>query len=57
MFHKIFGNAVFSGSMSRNRFKFLNAHISFDDLTLRPARWQHDRFAAFHETYEEFNEN
>ena len=57
MFHKIFGNLVFSATMSRNRFKFLIAHISFDDHTSRSTRWQHDRFAAFSEIFEEFNEN
>ena len=36
MFHKIFGNLVFSATMSRNRFKFLIAHISLDDHTSRP---------------------
>ena len=43
--------------MSRNRFKFLIAHILFGDHTTRPAPWQHDRFAAFGEIFEEFNEN
>ena len=38
MFHKIFGNPVFSATMSRNRFKFLIAHISLDDHTSRPTR-------------------
>ena len=57
MFHKIFGNPVFSATMSWNRFKFLIAHISFDDHTSHPTRWQHDRFAAFHKIFEEFNEN
>ena len=31
MSHEIFGNPVLSAAMSRNRFKFLIAHISFDD--------------------------
>ena len=56
MFHKIFGNPVFSATMSRNRFKFLIAHISFDDYTTRRTPWQHDRFAAFREIFE-FNKN
>ena len=47
MFHEIFGNPVFSATMSRNRFKFLIAHISFDDHTSRPTRWQHDRLQLF----------
>ena len=57
MFHEIFGNPVFSATMSRNRFKFLIAHISFDDHTTRPTRWQHGRFAAFRNIFEEFNKN
>ena len=57
MFHEIFGNPVFGAAMSRNRFKFLIAHISFDDHTSRLTCWQHDRFAAFREIFEEFNKN
>ena len=57
MFHKIFGNPVFSPTMSRNRFKLLIVHISFDDHTTRPTPWQQDRFAAFREIFEEFNKN
>ena len=57
MFHKIFGNPVFSATIFSNRFKFLIAHISFDDRTSRPTRWQHDRFASFCEIFEEFNKN
>ena len=45
MFYKIFGNPVFSATMSRNRFNILIAHMSFDDHTWRSTRWQHDRFA------------
>ena len=36
MFHEIFGNSVFSAAKSKNRFKFLIAHISLDDHTTRP---------------------
>ena len=36
MFHEIFGNPVFSAAKSRNRFKFLIAHILLDDHTTRP---------------------
>ena len=43
--------------MFRNRFGFLIAYISFDNHTTRPTRWQHDRFAAFREIFEEFNKN
>ena len=31
MFRETFGNPVLSATMSRNRFKFLIAHISFND--------------------------
>ena len=39
MFHKIFGNPGFSATMRRNRFKFLIAHISFDDHISHPTHW------------------
>ena len=57
MFHEIFGNPVFSATKSRNRFKFLIAHISFDDHTTHPTPWQLDRFAAFRKIFDEFNKN
>lgn len=34
---------IYSATMSRNRFKFLSAHLSFDDKNTRAERWQHDR--------------
>ena len=57
MFHEIIGNPVFSAAKSRNRFKFLIAHISFNDHKTRSTPWQHDRFAAFRKIVEEFNKN
>ena len=57
MLYDIFGNPVFSATMSRNKFKFLIAHISFDGHTTRTICWQHNRFAAFRKIFEEFNEN
>ena len=57
MFYEIFDNPVFNATMSRNRFKFLIAHISFDDHIARPTPRQHDRFAAFRKMFEEFNKN
>ena len=57
MFYEIFGNPVFSATKSRNRFKFLIAHISFDDHIMRPTPRQHDRFAALCKIFEEFNKN
>ena len=57
MFYEIFGNPVFSAAKSRNRFKFLIAHILFDDHITRPTPWQHDRFESFRKIFEEFNKN
>ena len=57
MFHKIFGNPVFSVTMSRNRFKFLIAHVLFDDHTTCLVHCQHHRFAAFRKIFEDFNKN
>ena len=56
-FHEIFGNPVFNATKSRNRVKFFIAHISFADHITRSTPWQHDRFAAFREIFEEFNKN
>ena len=56
-FYEIFENPVLNATMSRNRFKFLIAYISFDDHITRPTRWQHDRFAAFRKSFEKFNKN
>ena len=36
MFREIFGNPVLSAAKSRNRFKFLIAHILLDGHTTRP---------------------
>ena len=47
----------FGATMSKNRFQFLYACISFDDLSTRQARWKHDRFAAIRELFEIFGEN
>ena len=40
MFQEISGNPVFSATKSRNRFKFLIAHISFDNHITRPTGCQ-----------------
>ena len=57
LFSDKYGHHVFGGTMSRNRFKFLMTCITFDDGDTRNERWRHDRFAAFREFFEEFNEN
>ena len=49
MFHEIIDNPVFNVTKSINSFKFLIAHIPFDNHVTRPTPWQQDRFAAFHE--------
>lgn len=55
----VFGNAIgppmFGATMSRMRFQFLLAHLSFDDITTRPERWQCDRFTAIRDFFEECN--
>ena len=43
--------------MSKNRFQFLYACISFDAFSTRQARWKHDWFAAIREVFEIFGEN
>ena len=53
MFHEIFGNPVYSATMSRNRFKFLIARISFDDHTscftrCQAGMWKRLFFKRFH---------
>ena len=57
LFHNLTGSPIFGATMSKNRFKFLLSHISFDDIATRPRRWLFDRFAAFREIFELFNEN
>ena len=49
------GHPIFSASMSFNRFVFIKALIFFDDANTRQERWRTDRFAAFRETFQEFN--
>ena len=43
--------------MSKNRFRFLNTCITFDDASSRQTRWKRDRFAAFRTIFEIFNSN
>ena len=47
----------FGATMSKNRFRFLNTCITFDDTSSRQTRWKRDRFAAFHTIFEIFNSN
>ena len=57
MFPEILGDPVSGATMSKNRFKFLIAHILSDDHTTRLTCWQYDRFVAFREIFEELNKN
>ena len=51
------GHHIFGATMQRNRFEFLNKMITFDDIGTRKKRFEHDRFAAFREVFEMFNDN
>ena len=52
LFNDLSGHRIFGATMSKNRFKFLFALISFDDHTTRPQRW-----AAIRSIFESFNQN
>ena len=56
-FATIAGHPVFSATMSRDRFKFVVAHLTFDDVKQRPVLWKSDRFAALRAMFEKFNKN
>ena len=55
LFSNDVGPPIFSATMSRNRFVFIRADLSFDDETTRENRWQHDCFAAMSEVSKVFN--
>ena len=40
------GHFAFGAIMSKNQFKFLLSHITFDDYSDRKKNWPTDRFAA-----------
>ena len=50
------GLPVFGATMSRLRFQFMLAHLSFDNLDTRPERWKTDRFTAMREFFEQCND-
>lgn len=50
------GPPMFSATLSRERFKFLTCFISFDMESERRENYKKDRFAAFRELMEDFNE-
>ena len=43
--------------MSKNRFKLLLSHLTFDDYQDRQERWKLDRFAAIRDVWESFSDN
>ena len=50
------GIHFFGATMSRDRFRFLLSYICFDDAITQPQRWKSNRFAAFWEVFEHFND-
>ena len=50
------GLPMFGATMSHQRFKFILAHLCFDDAETRPERWKRDRFAALREFFELCND-
>jgi len=57
LYDPLLGPPHFGATMSKNRFQFLYACITFDDFASREHRWKHDRFAAIRELFETFNRN
>ena len=53
----MFGQPFFRATMSKERFKFLRACISFDNGVTRNERWKKDKFSAIREIFELFNQN
>ena len=51
------GLPFFGATMSRDRYQFLLSRIGFDNISTRKTRWEHDRFTAFREFFETFNDN
>ena len=50
------GHPISAATMSKDRFKFLNRFICFDDRTTRIERTKTDKFAPFRELFEKWNE-
>ena len=55
LFETAIGHPIFGATMSGKRFRFLLAHIRFDDSQTRRDRFIHDRFAAARDLFEDFN--
>ena len=57
LFSDIHGHPIFLATMSRQRFQFILANLTFDDAEDRPAGWQCDRFAAMWYVFEGCNKS
>jgi hypothetical protein len=57
LFEDKIGHPIFSATMSKNRFKWINRMITFDDPQSRPERARSDRFAAMRSFFEVWNDN
>ena len=55
LFSHLYGNAVFSTTMSLN--EFLSAHLRFDNEATREERCKQDRFADIRDTFQIFTGN
>ena len=54
LYEKRTANDIFSATLSKNRFRFLFANITFDNHVTRNQRWKSDRFAGFRDVFEWF---
>lgn len=57
IFQDDFGNPVFGATMSRHRFSYIHAKITFEDQTVKENNYNSDKFAAFRTVYEKFNKH
>ena len=57
LFSEKVGPPIFTATMSINRFLFLHANLTFDDIDTRKDRWELDKFTAFRRIFEIFNTN
>ena len=54
IFSDSYGHPIFTATMSKSCFRFLNQCISFDYYLTRTERWEADRFAAIRKVFELF---
>ena len=57
LYEKRTANDIFSATMSKNRFRFLFANITFDNHVTRNQLWKSDWFAGFRDVFEWFVSN